>query len=421
MTKASLRLLYSLAVLCCTSLLIPNAAFAQHYIQTNLVSDLPGMAAVKNPNLVNPWGLARSTGSPWWVSDNGAGVSSLYDGTGTPRSLVVTIPPPPKGSAPSAPTGVVFNGSPDFVISKAKGGDGKPASFIFVTEDGTIAAWDGGAGTNAVLLVDHSPDAVYKGCTTADIKGVRYLYVANFRSGRIEVYDTNFNPVDFSGDRDHYGDHDKDDHDGDHDRDDHYGDHDRDNHDGPFSRRAFDDDRIPQGFAPFNVQNIGGSLFVTYAKQDATKHDDDAGPGNGFVDIYSPSGRLETRLQHGDWLNSPWGVVWTPRDFGEFSNRVLVGNFGSGEIAAYDGFTGRFVGLVKTYDDPVALTGEHVLTIDGLWSLTFGNSAKGVSGTGAGSAGPYNSLFFTAGINHEQDGLFGTLTAVTAEQDGDEE
>jgi uncharacterized protein (TIGR03118 family) len=403
MTKNCLRAFYSLAVLCFTSLLIPDAMFAQHYIQTNLVSDLPGMAAVRDPNLVNPWGLARSTGSPWWVSDNGAGLSTLYDGTGTPRSLVVTIPPPAKGAAPSAPTGVVFNGSPDFVIPKAKGGDGKPAAFIFVTEDGTISAWDGGAGTNAVLLVDHSPDAVYKGCTTADIKGTRYLYAANFRSGHIEVYDTNFNRVDIRGGKDHDGDHDGDD------------------HDGPFSRRAFDDDRIPDGFAPFNVQNIGGSLFVTYAKQDAAKHDDDAAPGNGYVDIYSPSGRLETRLQHGDWLNSPWGVAWTPRDFGEFSNRVLVGNFGSGQIAAYNGFTGKFIGMVKTYDDPVALTGEHVLAIDGLWSITFGNSAKGVSGAGSGSAGPYNSLFFTAGINHEQDGLFGTLTAVPAEQDGDEE
>jgi uncharacterized protein (TIGR03118 family) len=403
MTKTSLRFLHLLAGFCLASFLAPNSALAQHYVQTNLVSDLPGMAAVRDPNLVNPWGLARSTGSPWWVADNGAGLSTLYDGTGTPRSLVVTIPPPTKGSAPSTPTGVVFNGSPDFVIPKAKGGDGKPASFIFVTEDGTISAWDGGAGTNAVLLVDHSPNAVYKGCTTADIKGVRYLYVANFRAGRVEVYDTNFNRVELRGERDHDGDHDADD------------------HDGPFSRNAFDDDRIPSGFAPFNVQNIGGSLFVTYAKQDAARHDDDAAPGNGFVDIYSPSGRLENRLQHGDWLNSPWGVVWTPRDFGEFSNRVLVGNFGSGQIAAYDGFTGRFVGLVKTYDDPVALTGEHVLSIDGLWSLTFGNSAKGVSGAGSGSAGPYNSLFFTAGINHEQDGLFGTLTAVTGEQDGDEE
>jgi uncharacterized protein (TIGR03118 family) len=375
MSKISIRIMYSVVAICFASFLLPGPLFAQHYVQTNLVSDLPGMAAVRDANLVNPWGLARSTGSPWWVSDNGAGVSTLYDGTGTPRSLVVTIPPPPKGFAPSAPTGVVFNGSPDFVIPTAKGGDGKPANFIFVTEDGTISAWDGGAGTNAVLLVNHSPAAVYKGCTTADIKGVRYFYVANFRSGHIEVYDANFNAVNLRGD----------------------GDHDADDHNGPFSREPFDDDRIPHGFAPFNVQNIGGSLFVTYAKQDAAKHDDDAGPGNGFVDI------------------------WAPRDFGEFSNRVLVGNFGSGQIAAYNGFDGRFIGLVKTYTDPVALTGEHVLSIDGLWSLTFGNSANGVSGASAGSAGPYNSLFFTAGINHEQDGLFGTLTAVPAEQDGDEE
>ena len=399
MTKAGLRFLQSLAVLCFTSFLVPNLTFAQHYTQTNLVSDLPGRAAVRDPNLINPWGLARSTGSPWWVSDNGAGVSTLYNGAGAPRSLIVTIPPPPKGSAPSAPTGVVFNGSSDFVIPMAKGGNGKPSNFIFVTEDGTIAAWNGGAGTTAVLVVDHSPEAVYKGCTTADVKGLRYLYVANFRAGRIEVYDTNFSRVHFSGE----------------------GDDDKDEHRIGFSEDSFNDDRIPHGFAPFNVQNIGGSLFVTYAKQNAARHDDEAGPGNGFVDIYSPSGKLETRLQYGPWLNSPWGVVWTPRDFGEFSNRVLVGNFGSGEIAAYNGFNGRFIGLVKTFDDPAAQTGEHVLTIDGLWALTFGNSANGVSGMGAGNAGPYNSLFFTAGINHEQDGLFGTLTAVAAEQDGDEE
>ena len=222
--------------------------------------------------------------------------------------------------------------------------------------------------------------------------------MANFRGGRVDVYDSNFARVRLP--------------DGDHDAEDHFS---------AFARHAFDDDQIPWGFAPFNVQNIGGSLFVTYAKQDPAKHDDVAGAGNGFVDIYSPSGRLETRLQTGPWLNSPWGVVWTPRDFGEFSNRVLVGNFGSGEIAAYNGFTGHFIGLVKTFDNPAAQTGEHVLSIDGLWSLTFGNSANGVSGTGSGNAGPYNSLFFTAGINGEQDGLFGTLTPVATEQDGDEE
>jgi len=228
--------------------------------------------------------------------------------------------------------------------------------------------------------VDNSPKAVYKGVTTGDVKGVRYLYVANFRGGEIEVYDTNFMRVRFSDDTD--GD-----------------------HGAVFSEESFEDDEIPQGYAPFNVQNIGGSLFAAYAKQDSAQHDDVAGEGFGFVDIFSTSGKLERRLEHGPWFNSPWGMVWTPRDFGEFSNRVLVGNFGSGQIAAFNGFTGKFIGLLKNPDDTT-------LMIDGLWALAFGNSAN---------AGPYNALFFTAGPNGEADGLLGALTAVGSEQDGDEE
>jgi len=173
---------------------------------------------------------------------------------------------------------------------------------------------------------------------------------------------------------------------------------------------TFNDERIPKGFAPFNVQNIGGSLFVTYAKQNASKHDNLEGAGLGFVDLYSPSGKLLTRLEHGSWLNAPWGIVWAPRDFGEFSNNLLVGNFGSGSIAAYNGFTGRFVGLMKDQSN-------NTLTIDGLWGLAFGNSAAGCPSTPpagsnlpkCGAAGPYNSLFFAAGVNGEMDGLFGTL------------
>jgi uncharacterized protein (TIGR03118 family) len=368
------------------ALSFPSLTFAQHYTQTNLVTDMGSSAPVTDSNLKNGWGLSRSTGSPWWVSDNGTGVSTLYNIAGTTSTLaatvnprVVVIPPPNGSTSTSTPTGQVFNGSADFTLAP-----GIPALFIFVTEDGTISGWNPGFDSahpnNAALKVDNSPNAVYKGVTTGDVDGVRYLYVANFRSGHIEVYDTNFKAVTSSSSSE--GD-----------------------HQGNFSEESFDDGKIPEGYAPFNVQNIGGSLFVTYAKQNAARHDDVAGEGFGFVDIFSTTGKLEGRLEHGPWLNSPWGVAWAPRDFGEFSNRVLVGNFGSGQIAAFNGFTGKFIGLMQ---NPNGTT----LAIDGLWALAFGNSAN---------AGPYNALFFTAGPNAEANGLFGALTAVGSEQDGDEE
>jgi uncharacterized protein (TIGR03118 family) len=379
----------SLSVFALSLFLLPAVTQAQHYKQTNLVSDIAGMAPVHDPNLKNPWGLTRSPGgSPWWVGNNNSGTSTLYTGAGAIIPIngtgTVTVPPP-KGSpagTQSTPTGVVFNGSPtDFLT--VPGTPGTSAHFIFATEDGTISGWNG--GQNAVLMVDNSDNgsangAVYKGATSGEIDGKKYLYVTNFRSAKVEVYDTNFKPV-------HLG-HDAFDPDGD-------GEHDRDDRAG---------ERIPRGFAPFNIQNVGGVLFVTYAKQNAQKHDDVAGDGLGFVEIYSTSGRHIGHLQHGDWFNSPWGVVWTTRDFGEFSNAILVGNFGSGWIAAFNGFTYKFMGFVKAPDD-------SILTIDRLWSLTFGND---------GTAGPANTLFFTAGINGEQDGLFGTLTPVDG-LDGDEE
>jgi uncharacterized protein (TIGR03118 family) len=369
----------------------PVCTPAQHYQQTNLVSDIMGMAPLTDPNLKNPWGLTRSSGSPWWVSNNNSGTSTLYTGAGAAVPIngtgFVTIPPP--GFAPgtqATPTGVVFNGSAtDFLLKT-----GKSAHFIFVTEDGTISAW--ATGPTAELEVDNSDNgsshgAVYKGATSGEINGKKFLYVTNFRAGRVEVYDTTFKPVhlgedafDADGDCDHEG----------HGRRDDHGD--------------CDDERIPDGFAPFNIQNIGGSLFVTYAKQDGAKHDDVAGAGLGFVEIYTPRGRHIGHLQHGNWFNSPWGVVWTTRDFGEFSNSILVGNFGSGWIAAFNGFTYKFEGFLKKPDN-------SLLTIDGLWSLTFGNDA---------TAGPANTLFFSAGINGEADGLFGTITPVDG-LDGDEE
>jgi uncharacterized protein (TIGR03118 family) len=244
------------------TLLLPTFAVAQHYNQTNLVSDIAGMAPVTDPNLKNPWGLARSSGSPWWVSNNGTGTSTLYDAKGNPQPatpLVVTVPPP-KGSTDTAtPTGMVFNGTPDFAVAP-----GKPGLFIFVTEDGTISGWNPGVDPhNAQLVVDNSKKgAVYKGCTISQLHGAHYLYVTNFHSGRVEVYDAAFHRV-------------------------------------KVSDEDFDDDRIPHGFAPFNIQAIGTNLFVTYAKQDADKHDDVAGAGFGFVDVFSPSGKLRARLEHG--------------------------------------------------------------------------------------------------------------------------
>jgi uncharacterized protein (TIGR03118 family) len=380
---------------------VPNLTLGQHYTQTNLISDMPGMAAHTDPNLKNSWGLTRSptvqpngmVGSPWWIANNNSGTSTLDDGNGNPQNIAVeangstsnfVVVPPPGFAAPgtpSTPTGIVYNGSPiDFLLNKGKPA-GKPAVFIFATEDGTISGWNpavnllpGGnpPSPNAVLEVDNSDKgsqngAVYKGMTSGEIEGKRFLYVANFRSARVEVYNTNFQRVRFEED-------------------------------------AFDDDTIPVGFAPFNIQNIGGSLFVTYAKQDALRHDPVAGAGLGFVDIFSTTGKLEGRLEDGDWFNAPWGVVWTPRDFGEFSNTILVGNFRSGWIAAFNGFTKKFIGFVLNPDNSRVF-------IDGIWSLTFGNN---------GAAGSSTTLWFTAGPNNETDGLFGTLTPVLAEQDGDE-
>lgn len=380
--------------------LLPAVTQAQHYKQTNLVSDLSNQgAAVVDPNLKNPWGLTRSSGSPWWIGNNNSGTSTLYDGNGNPQNFFpdphpdsngnrinspfnnfVMVPPP--GFAPGtqpAPTGVVFNGSKtDFLL--VPGMAGTQSIFIFATEDGTISGWNPGVNppgsvTNAILKVDNSDkgspnSAVYKGMTSAEIDGNRFLYVTNFRSAKVEVYDTNFHRVPLA----------------------------------QLADDAFVAEEVPFGFAPFNIQNIGGTLFVTYAKQDGPRHDPVGGDGLGFVEIFTPSGHHIGHLQHGDWVNAPWGVVWTTRDFGEFSNAILVGNFRSGWIAAFNGFTHKFIGFVKAPDD-------SILFIDGLWSLTFGND---------GNAGPANTLFFTAGPNGEQDGLFGILTPVDG-LDGDEE
>jgi uncharacterized protein (TIGR03118 family) len=330
-------------------------ANAQHYLQTNLVSDVPGLAQVTDPNLVNSWGIVHPPTGPWWVADNGTGVSTLYDGAGQANPLIVTIPPVPGTPGPSTPTGVVFNGSSDFAVAP-----GFPARFIFVTEDGTIAGWNPSVDRlNAVLKVNNSPAAVYKGAALAQNEGVNLLYAANFRGGTVDVFDTSFSRV-------------------------------------VLGANAFVDENIPADFAPFNIANINGQLVVAFAKPDAAKHDNLDGPGLGYVDVFDTSGKLLMRLKHGRWLNAPWGMALAPADFGKFSNHLLVGNFGSGQIAAFDTKQGNFHGLIRgPLGSPV--------TIEGLWGLGFGNDA---------TAGPANTLFFAAGIDDEQHGLFGTITPI---------
>jgi uncharacterized protein (TIGR03118 family) len=274
--------------------------FAQHYNQTNLVSDVPGLAHVTDSSLVNPWGLASSSTSPWWVADNGTGVSTLYNGnTGAKQALTVTIPTAVGGTPPSAPTGVVFNGN---------SGDFGAARFIFVTEDGTISAWT--SGTNAVLKYTSPTKAIYKGATIAEVNGARFLYVANFYNGTVDVFNSSFSPTFV-----------------------------------PVG--AFTDPNIPEGYAPFNVQELNGNLFVAFAKQDEDKEDEVAGAGFGFADIFDPNGNLVLRLRSGGWMNAPWGVALAPDSgFGKQNGRLLVGQFGSGEIATFDLEHGNFHGML---------------------------------------------------------------------------
>jgi uncharacterized protein (TIGR03118 family) len=333
------------------------------YLQTNLVSDISGIARFTDPNLVNPWGIAYSPTSPFWISDNNAGVSTLYQGNGQPLSLVVQIPPPmgsPPGSA-GTPTGIVFNGGGGFNVSE----NGKTGSSIFIwaTEDGTIAGWNPGVDlTHAIIAVDNSANptaangAVYKGLAIGqDPDGRTLIYAANFRAGSIEVYDSNFHLTTVGG--------------------------------------SFQDSNIPTGFAPFGIQAFGNNLFVTYAKQNAAKHDDVAGPGNGFVDQFNTNGVLLRRFASQGTLNSPWGLAIAPANFGAFSHDFLVGNFGDGRINAFNPVTGQFLGQLND------LLGNPI-TIGGLWGLKFGNGH---------AAGATNHLFFTAGIGDEQHGLFGMI------------
>jgi uncharacterized protein (TIGR03118 family) len=337
--------------------------------ETDLVSnrdDIP--AQVHDATLQNPWGMSSSPTSPVWVSDNGADAATLY--SSQVPDLKVTLPGGVTEVAMEggAPTGQVFNSDPDpqhFVVhDPADPSKAAKAAFVFATEDGTIDAWSPAVDVaTAHTVVDNGANAVYKGlamATTGD--GATYLYAANFRSGRIEVYDSGFQPVALTG--------------------------------------LFTDFDMPASYAPFNIQALGGRLYVTYAQRDDGLIDDVPGRGHGFVDVFETDGTLVGRLVTRGGLNSPWGLAIAPEGFGDLGGALLVGNFGDGRIHAYDAATGHPLGELRGDDG-------RPLEIDGLWGLMFGN----------GTTFPADSLLFTAGPNEEADGLFGTLTV--SEQSGD--
>ena len=345
----------------------PASGRGNQFRQTNLISDLTTVGAqVVDPDLMNSWGLAMSPTGPLWVANNDTGTATVYrinvGGTMAAKvPVTVTLPGGrvSTGDGPS-PTGQVFNPTNGFVVTSPAGSG--PAMFIFSAEAGQISAWSPvanpiAAGAATAQVEFSSPTAVYKGLTIASTDGGTFLYASNFHDGTVDVFNSSFQLVHLSGD--------------------------------------FQDPALPAGYAPFGIQAIGNFIYVTYALQNADKHDDVAGPGHGFIDIYTKDGFLVKRLVSGGDLNSPWGLTLAPGAFGRFSAKLLVGNFGDGLIHGYTRFSGHPKG---------ALLDEHgqPILIDDLWALRFGTDTTGGERT----------LLFSAGINDEMDGLVGSINRI---------
>lgn len=319
---------------------------ASMYLQTNLASDIPGLAAHTDPNLVNPWGMSFSATSPFWVSDAGTSKSTLYNGTGTPQSLVVTTPP--------GPTGQVFNTTTTFELSP-----GNPARFIFSGLTGTISAWNPTVSPTAAVTMFTAPDhAAYTGLASGTVGANSFLYAADFANRKIDVFNSSFTKTSLAGN--------------------------------------FVDPTIPAGYSPYNVQNVGGLLYVEYAKVDTVTHRASEDLNQGAVDVFDKNGNFVRRLATDAHLSSPWGITMSSANFGMFSNDLLVGNFGDGTIDAFDPTTGAFLGQLLD-------ASGNALSNDGLWALNF---------RAAGSGFDPNTLFFNAGIQDEAHGLFGTIQVV---------
>jgi uncharacterized protein (TIGR03118 family) len=348
---------FALAVIILTAALVATVTHASAatdlYTLNPLVSDSSATAeAATDPSLVNAWGLSAGPTTPWWVSDNGTNVSTLYSGTGTKTPLTVSVP--------GAPTGTVFNGSTtNFSVSQ--GGLSAAARFLFATEGGKILGWNPSVnGTAALVGADRSNvGAVYKGLATVNDR----LYATDFHNGRVDVFDASFNLSTAPG--------------------------------------AFRDPKIAKGFAPFGIQALGGNIFVTYAKQDTAAKDDVPVPGQAYVDEFTPDGKLVAHVVNSGRknapLNAPWGLALAPADFGVFAGDLLVGNFGNGRVSAY-----AQRGNAWVYKGQLRAADGQPISIDGLWAIAFGNGS---------AAGPTNTLYFASGPAAEQHGLFGSITA----------
>jgi uncharacterized protein (TIGR03118 family) len=324
-------------------ILASSLSAATAYVQTNLASDISGLAPNTDTNLKNPWGMSFAATSPFWMSDQVTGKSTLYNGAGVPQALVVTTPP--------APTGQVFNASSSFNLST-----GGKALFIFDSLSGQIAGWNGAQGTTAATMFTATDGAAFTGLAINNNGSGDFLYAADFANGRIDVLNTNFALMTLPG--------------------------------------AFTDPNLPAGFSPYNIQTVGGKLYVEYAQVDPVTHRPTTTANIGIVDVFDANGNFLQRLATNTHLDSPWGITQAPASFGSFGGDILVGNFGDGTISAFDPLSGVFQGVLSD------LSGNPIVN-SGLWALNFRASGSGFDP---------NALFFNAGINGEADGLFGEIT-----------
>ena len=341
----------------------PSNDHSQFYLQHNYISDGVVPADHIDANLVNAWGLVSGPTTPWWIADNGTGKTTLFN-VGA-NAIVTEFTVPGAGGEQGNPTGVVFNGGSGFVVNNGVGAPA-PARFIFASEDGTLSAFKG-APIVTVVPNAQAPahDAIYKGLAIDSATAGTRLYATDFHNGKVDIFDSSFHAVNIPG--------------------------------------AFTDPNLPAGFAPFGIQNINGTIYVTYALQDEDQEDDVAGPGNGYVDAYDTFGNFIRRVASAGELNSPWGLALAPDNFGRFSGDLLVGNFGDGRIHAFDPNQLTADGEFEAVGQLHSASGKPI-AIDGLWALQFGH--------GSAANGPQTTLFFTAGPGDEEHGLFGSLVNV---------